>query len=65
VGEAITRSRIFGRRNVGEVGFGAWAIGGSCGRCRGRDAIAASNAALDSDDTFIDATDVDRDCRGT
>jgi len=39
------RSREFGRtgRTVSEIGFGAWAIGGSWGEVAEEDAIAALN----------------------
>ena len=42
--------RTFGRtgRRVGEIGFGAWAIGGSWGDVEEGDAVAALNAALDA-----------------
>ena len=42
------QTRAFGRtgRRVGEIGFGAWAIGGSWGAVDDRDAVAALNAAL-------------------
>ncbi len=57
--------RIFGRtgRSVGEIGFGAWAIGGSWGEVGEGDAIAALNAALDAGVTFIDTADVYGDGR--
>jgi aryl-alcohol dehydrogenase-like predicted oxidoreductase len=41
-----------------EIGFGAWAIGGSWGDVSEADAIAALNAALDAGVTFIDTADV-------
>jgi len=57
--------RIFGRtgRSVGEVGFGAWAIGGSWGEVEESEALAALNAALDAGVTFIDTADVYGDGR--
>jgi aryl-alcohol dehydrogenase-like predicted oxidoreductase len=57
--------RLFGRtgRSVGEIGFGAWAIGGSWGEVGDGDAIAALNAALDAGVTFIDTADVYGDGR--
>ncbi|HXZ16579.1 MAG TPA: aldo/keto reductase [Roseiarcus sp.] len=59
------RSRPFGRtgRKVGEIGFGAWAIGGSWGEVEESDAVAALNAALDAGVTFIDTADVYGDGR--
>jgi aryl-alcohol dehydrogenase-like predicted oxidoreductase len=58
-------SRTFGRtgRRVGEIGFGAWAIGGSWGDVEEGDAVAALNAALDAGVTFIDTADVYGDGR--
>ena len=57
--------RKFGRTgwNVSEIGFGAWAIGGSWGGVAEDDAKAALNAALDSGVTFIDTADVYGDGR--
>src|SRR5271168_2555862 len=59
------RSREFGGtgRKVSEIGFGAWAIGGSWGEVEDADAVAALNAALDSGMTFIDTADVYGDGR--
>jgi aryl-alcohol dehydrogenase-like predicted oxidoreductase len=59
------QTRKFGRtgRSVGEIGFGAWAIGGSWGEVVESDAIAALNAALDAGVTFIDTADVYGDGR--
>ncbi|MCB1486260.1 MAG: aldo/keto reductase [Bauldia sp.] len=48
---------------VSEIGFGAWAIGGSWGRVSEADAEAALNAALDAGVTFIDTADVYGDGR--
>jgi aryl-alcohol dehydrogenase-like predicted oxidoreductase len=52
--------RPFGRTgwNLGEIGFGAWAIGGSWGNVSEQDAEAALHAALDAGVTFIDTADV-------
>jgi len=44
-------------REVSEVGFGAWQIGGSWGTVDERDAMAALNAGLDAGMTFIDTAD--------
>ncbi|RFU44175.1 aldo/keto reductase [Paraburkholderia sp. DHOC27] len=57
--------REFGRTgwNVSEIGFGAWAIGGSWGGVGEDDAKAALNAALDNGVTFIDTADVYGDGR--
>jgi aryl-alcohol dehydrogenase-like predicted oxidoreductase len=54
------RSKQFGRtkRQVSEIGFGAWAIGASWGHVDEDDAIAALNEALDRGVTFIDTADV-------
>ena len=59
------QSRMFGRtgQKVGEIGFGAWAIGASWGKVDDDDAIAALHAALDSGVTFIDTADVYGDGR--
>jgi aryl-alcohol dehydrogenase-like predicted oxidoreductase len=50
-------------RDVSEIGFGAWQIGGSWGAVDERDAIAALNTALDAGVTFIDTADVYGDGR--
>ncbi len=65
MGEAVMQTRKFGRtgRSVGEIGFGAWAIGGSWGEVEESDAVAALNAALDAGVTFIDTADVYGDGR--
>ena len=57
--------RKFGRTgwDVSEIGFGAWAIGGSWGGVAEDDAKAALNAALDSGVIFIDTADVYGDGR--
>lgn len=57
--------RNFGRtgRTVSDIGFGAWAIGGSWGEVSESDARAALHAALDAGTTFIDTADVYGDGR--
>lgn len=59
------KQREFGRTgaHVSEIGFGAWAIGGSWGEVSAGDAKAALHAALDSGVTFIDTADVYGDGR--
>jgi aryl-alcohol dehydrogenase-like predicted oxidoreductase len=54
------KKRSFGKTGwqVGEVGFGAWAIGGSWGNVSEQDAEAALHAALDAGVNFIDTADV-------
>ena len=58
-------TRTFGRAGweVGAVGFGAWAIGGTWGEVTEADARAALHAALDEGVTFIDTADVYGDGR--
>lgn len=58
-------TRTFGKtgRSVSDIGFGAWAIGGSWGDVSETDAKAALHAALDSGTTFIDTADVYGDGR--
>ncbi len=58
-------TRRFGRTNwqVSEIGFGAWAIGGSWGDVDEADARASVHAALDAGMTFIDTADVYGDGR--
>ena len=53
-------SRSFGRsgRNVGEIGFGAWAIGAAWGKVDDAESIDALHAALDAGLDFIDTADV-------
>lgn len=53
-------SRPFGRtgRNVGEIGFGAWAIGAAWGKVDDVESVAALHAALDAGLDFIDTADV-------
>ena len=57
--------RRFGRtgREVSEIGFGAWAIGGSWGDVSEAAAKAALHAALDAGVDFIDTADVYGDGR--
>ncbi|MBB3950900.1 aldo/keto reductase [Aureimonas jatrophae] len=59
------KQRDFGRTGwrVGEIGFGAWAIGGSWGDVSEDDAVATLHAALDSGVTFLDTADVYGDGR--
>jgi aryl-alcohol dehydrogenase-like predicted oxidoreductase len=59
------RSRPFGHTgwNVSEVGFGAWAIGGSWGEVSEGEARDALFAALEAGTTFIDTADVYGDGR--
>ena len=54
------KSREFGRLGVAvsEIGFGAWAIGGTWGKVDDRESKAALHAALDGGVTFIDTADV-------
>ena len=61
----MMRSRTFGHtgRSVGEIGFGAWAIGASWGHVPEDEAAAALHAALDEGVTFIDTADVYGDGR--
>src|SRR4051812_15084140 len=53
---AVMKHRTFGRMGwkVSEIGFGAWAIGGSWGPQNESDSIAALNRALDLGCNFID-----------
>jgi aryl-alcohol dehydrogenase-like predicted oxidoreductase len=59
------KSRQFGRTqwSVSEIGFGAWAIGGTWGDVSETDAKGAVHAALDAGMTFIDTADVYGDGR--
>lgn len=59
------KRRKFGHtgRSVSEIGFGAWAIGGSWGEVSEGDARAALHAALDAGTDFIDTADVYGDGR--
>lgn len=54
------QSRPFGRigRSVGEIGFGAWAIGDAWGQVDDAEAVAALHAALDAGVDFIDTADI-------
>ena len=65
MGQTMMKTRTFGRagRKVSEIGFGAWAIGGSWGEVEETDAAAALEAALDAGVTFIDTADVYGDGR--
>jgi aryl-alcohol dehydrogenase-like predicted oxidoreductase len=58
-------TRVLGKTGykVSEVGFGAWAIGGSWGDVAEDDAVAAVHAALDAGVNFIDTADVYGDGR--
>lgn len=58
-------TRTFGRTGwqVSEIGFGAWAIGGSWGNVSEDDARDALRAALEAGTTFIDTADVYGDGR--
>lgn len=58
-------NRLFGRtgHSICEIGFGAWAIGGSWGDVSDADARAALHAALDAGTNFIDTADVYGDGR--
>jgi aryl-alcohol dehydrogenase-like predicted oxidoreductase len=59
------RNHAFGRTSftVGEIGFGAWQIGGSWGDVAEADGAKALEAALDAGVTFIDTADVYGDGR--
>lgn len=59
------KSRQFSRTpwSVSEIGFGAWAIGGSWGDVSEAEAGNALNSALDAGTTFIDTADVYGDGR--
>jgi aryl-alcohol dehydrogenase-like predicted oxidoreductase len=61
----MAAARPFGRTgwNVSEIGFGAWAIGGSWGEVSESDARDALFAALEAGTTFIDTADVYGDGR--
>lgn len=58
-------SRRLGKtgRNVSEIGFGAWAIGGSWGETNDQESLAAMHAAVDAGVTFFDTADVYGDGR--
>jgi len=57
--------RIFGKCGwaVSEIGFGAWAIGGSWGKVQEDDAVTALHRAIDCGLNFIDTADVYGDGR--
>jgi aryl-alcohol dehydrogenase-like predicted oxidoreductase len=59
------RSRRLGKtgRQVSEIGFGAWAIGGSWGETDDARSLAALHAAVDAGVTFFDTADVYGDGR--
>ena len=59
------KTRRFGRtgRQISEIGFGAWQIGGSWGEVDEADGRAALHAALDAGVTFVDTADVYGDGR--
>ena len=59
------KTRSLGKtdREVSEIGFGAWAIGGSWGETDDATSLAAMNAAVDSGVTFFDTADVYGDGR--
>ena len=61
----LMKNRILGKTGyeISEVGFGAWAIGGSWGDVAESDAVDALNSALDAGVTFIDTADVYGDGR--
>jgi aryl-alcohol dehydrogenase-like predicted oxidoreductase len=50
-------------RSVSEIGFGAWAIGGSWGETNDDESLAAMHAAVDAGVTFFDTADVYGDGR--
>jgi aryl-alcohol dehydrogenase-like predicted oxidoreductase len=45
-------------RDVSEIGFGAWAIGGSWGKTNDAESLEAMHAAVDAGVTFFDTADV-------
>ncbi|MEJ2287268.1 MAG: aldo/keto reductase [Deinococcales bacterium] len=59
------QTRRLGRTgfDIGEVGFGSWAIGGSWGQVSEEDALETLRAALDNGVTFLDTADVYGDGR--
>jgi aryl-alcohol dehydrogenase-like predicted oxidoreductase len=59
------RQRRLGKtgRQVSEVGFGAWAIGGSWGETDDAESLAALHVAVDAGITFFDTADVYGDGR--
>src|SRR5919204_582969 len=58
-------TRRLGKTNleVSEIGFGAWAIGGSWGVTDDAESLAAMHAAVDAGVTFFDTADVYGDGR--
>jgi aryl-alcohol dehydrogenase-like predicted oxidoreductase len=54
------QSRRLGKtdREVSEIGFGAWAIGGGWGQTNDEESLAAMHAAVDAGVTFFDTADV-------
>ncbi len=54
------RYRTFGRTGwtVSEIGFGAWAIGGSWGPQEDAESIAALHRALDLGVTLVDTAEI-------
>jgi aryl-alcohol dehydrogenase-like predicted oxidoreductase len=59
------RTRRLGKTgwDVSEIGFGAWAIGGSWGETDDEESLAAMHAAVDAGVTFFDTADVYGDGR--
>ncbi|MBY5161456.1 aldo/keto reductase [Salsipaludibacter albus] len=53
-----TRRLYQGGPEVSEIGFGAWAIGGSWGEVDDDESMAALHAAVDAGVTFVDTADV-------
>src|SRR5471032_2276743 len=51
------------KREVSEIGFGAWAVGGSWGETDDGESLDAMNAAVDAGVTFFDTADVYGDGR--
>ena len=58
-------TRRLGKTNleISEIGFGAWAIGGSWGATDDAESLAAMHAAVDAGVTFLDTADVYGDGR--
>ncbi|VTP63932.1 General stress protein 69 [Leclercia adecarboxylata] len=59
------KKRILGKtgKSISEIGFGAWAIGGTWGGSQPGGCRGALHAALDAGMTFIDTADVYGDGR--
>ena len=57
---SAVRSRCLGKtgREVSEIGFGAWAVGGDWGQTDDSVSLAAMGAAVDAGVTFFDTADV-------